>query len=747
MASTFPVNKRSDNRLSINDPNSEYNQYLTQQQPNTNPPQSLQSMTSSLTQRAGRPRSQAAFSSHGPSSSESSQHSSQSSSSSSSSTSSRTSTNEAFPALVRYTLTDNPVRAQPPRQPAYRSKLSKQYSPSDSEDSDDEPLALQSSHQHTYMSGPAVELNSAAESLRAISRLDMDQTAARSLTPVQSQESVDTTRAKTLSVKLTLAKRISRIFGGGSKNSKKSSHILTNEAIASTSDVEGSPYQNKLSSIEIINDVLKQELHPSNMSIHQQQSHPNPEYAYTSGGHGDYQTNLRLGGVPHQSLPHVPTLTTPQPFVQPQFHSSPLLMESLLPNARDREMRGPASRRGSSGPHASPMAGPHPTHPLGAPNPGTPGPLPTESHSRRLSSNQIQTAHNSYISEANGTYSSSHGNLLNAAAISSIKSQQQQQQQQLFRQLQNYQQVQQPSPQLTPQGPQSGSQGRHRPTSRRHSGSSYFNISPQQKPYSVVQSTAHVSPFPSPVIGATGSALGYTHELSVAMQHQQYQQQQVQLQIQQQQLHNLQQQQHVQQQSPNCQVSPLALLQSQSAQQHQQQQQSQQQQIEQLQQIRMQQQQLLFQQQQQLQLQLEQARAAVTASTTTTTISPLTPDIATGGVASPQKQQQQQHSMVNHGVPLHFALPAAPVLTTAMGLGVGMNMSPLSVMGMGVGPQQPTMMPQLVMTPPLTPQLIGYTTPMYSYQQIPTSAIPARHVPVHAATGGASARSSAVMGY
>ncbi|KAK3840231.1 MAG: hypothetical protein JOS17DRAFT_10970 [Linnemannia elongata] len=954
MASTFSVNKRTDNRLSINNLNSEYNYCLRQQQPNTNPPQSSESMTSSSAQRAGRP-SQAAFSSHGPSSSESSQHSSRSSSSSSSSTSSRSSTNDAPPALVRYTLTDNPVRAQLPRQPAHRSKLSKQYSPSDSEDSDDEPLALQSSRQSTYMSGPLVELNSATESLRAISRMDMDQTAARPPTPIHIQESVDTTRVKTLSSKLSLAKRISRLFGGGSKNSKISSRQLSREATPSTSVAEGAPYQNKLPSIEIINDVLKQELHPRNMSIHQHQSHPIPEYAYISGGESvqntqytrrtatresslntidvgnsrpysastgpsapstpttptsshhplqrqrspsganhtnhsnrssmsgvedldfdqlphrpygqdprytpsgspvlpataisfhsrdnsdntrsssprsttpmeehlrvrrntvndastmfpsaagttpprrsstplivsetlvsridrekstvcfqvpnakrdsysrdanldpvltslvqqhrkDYQTNLRLGGVPEvtpQSLPHAQAQTTAQPFVLPQLHSSPLLTESLLPNTRDREMRGPASRRDSTGPNASPMAGPHPTHPLGAPNRGTPGLLPTESHSRRLSSSQIQTALNPYISDAKGTYSGSHGNLLNAAAISSVKLQQQQQQQ-LFRQLQNYQQVQQPSPQLTPQGPQPGSQIRHRPSSKRHSGSSYFNISPQQKPYSVAHSTAHVSPFPSPVIGMAGSTMGYTHELSVAMQHQQYQQQQVQLQIQQQQLHNLQQQQ-VQQLSPNYQVSPLALLQNQNAQQQLQQQQNLQQ-LEQLQQIRMQQQQLLLQQQQQLQQQLEQAGAAVTASTTTAAISPLIPDIATVGITSPQ-QQQQQLSMVNHSVPLHFALPAAPVLTTAMGLGMGMNMSPLSVMGMGVGLQQPTMIPQLVMTPPLTPQLVGYTTPMHPYQQIPTSAIPTGHVPVHATTGRTSAGSPAVVGY
>ncbi|KAG0290515.1 hypothetical protein BGZ97_006155 [Linnemannia gamsii] len=784
----------------------------------------------------------------------------------------------------------------------------------------------------------------------------MDQTAFRSPTPVQQQqETSDTTRVKALSSKVSLAKRISRLFGGGSKNSKKSlSSSSSSEATASTSDIGAAPYQNKLPSIEIINDVSKQELHSPLILTHQQHPQPSPESTNASRGQGvqhprriatrenslnaidvgnhrrysnsagpstpttpttptsshplqrqrspsgaypintsnrssmsgvedhdldqqpyrpysqdqrhtpsgspvlpaaaitsshsrdasdntrggsphsttpmedhlrarrstvndassmlpstarttpprrgstplivsetlvsridrekstvcfqipttkrdsysrdanldpaltslvqqhrkDYQTNLRLGGVPETvplSSPHVPVPTAPQPFVLPQLQSSPLLMESVLPNTRDRDGRVPASRRDSSASHASPMAGPHPTHPMITPTLGAPGVHPIESHSRRLSSSQIQTAHNPYISEAKATYSGSHGNLLNAAAISSAKLQLQQHQQQQH--IQNYQQVQQPSPQLTPQGPQPGNQGRHRPTAKRQSGSgsSYFNISPQQKPHSFGQPAAsHVSPYSSPALGATGSAVGYTPEFSVAMQHQQYQQQQVQLQIQQQQLQNLQQQQQVIQQSPYYQVSPLALLQNQSALQQQQQQQSQQQQLEQLQQIRLQQQQLLLQQQQQLQQQLEQARAVVAASATTAAMTPLTPTLTTLDTVAAPQQQQQQPSMVSQGVPLHFALPAAPVLTTAMGLGMGMNITPLNVMGMGVGLQQPTMIPQLVMTPPLTPQLVGYSTPMYSYQQIPPSAIPAAAV----TTGGAGgARSSAVVGY
>ncbi|KAG0295576.1 hypothetical protein BGZ96_011429 [Linnemannia gamsii] len=786
----------------------------------------------------------------------------------------------------------------------------------------------------------------------------MDQAAIRSPTPVQPQETSDTARVKTLSSK---AKRISRLFGAGSKSSKKSSSSSSlSEATASTSDIGAAPYQNKLPSIEIINDVSKQELHTSNMLAHQQYSQPRSEYANASGGQGaqhpkriatrenslnaievgnhrrfssstgpsspltpttptsshplqrqrspsganpnnhsnrssmsgvedqefdqqpyrpysqdqrctpsgspvlpaaaitsshfrdasdntrsgspcsttpmedhlrarrstvndvssmppsaartspprrsstplivsetlvsridrdkstvcfqiptarrdsysrdanldpaltslvqqhrkDYQTNHRLGGVPEAiplSSPHVPVQMTHQSFMLAQHQSSPFLMESSLPNTRDRDGRVPASRRDSSGSHASPMAGPHPTHPMITPTPGTPGVHPTESHSRRLSSSQIQTAHNPYISETKATYSGSHGNLLNAAAISSAKLQLQQQHQQQQHQ-QNHQQFQQPSPQLTPQGPQPGNQGRHR-TTKRQSGSSYFNISPQQKPHSFGQpTTSHISPFSSPALGTTGSALGYTHEFSVAMQHQQYQQQQVQLQIQQQQLQNLQQQQHIIQQSPYYQVSPLALLQNQSAQHQQQQQQSQQQQLEQLQQIRLQQQQLLLQQQQQLQQQLEQARAAVTASATTEAMTSLASNPTTLDAVVSHQQQQQQPSMVSQGTPLHFAMPAAPVLTTAMGLGMGMNMNPLNVMGMGMGLQQSTMIPQLVMTPPLTPQLVGYTSPLYSYQQIAHSPIPTAavtgHMPVHAATGGAGdARSSALMGY
>lgn len=120
------------------------------------------------------------------------------------------------------------------------------------------------------------------------------------------------------------------------------------------------------------------------------------------------------------------------------------------------------------------------------------------------------------------------------------------------------------------------------------------------------------------------------------------------------------------------------------------------------------------------------------------------PMAATSFVQQPQPLQQP--TMVNN-VPLHFALPAAPVLTTAMGVGMGMNMNPSSMgmnmmsLGMGVSPMgalgqvgTTAVVPQLVMAPQLTPQLMGYSAaPLYTYQQ--TGGIGAV-APIATVTGG-----------
>ncbi|KAF9940104.1 hypothetical protein BGZ67_008283 [Mortierella alpina] len=139
----------------------------------TTRPMSLLPATRPLNGQVGaklRPRSLVVYSTQLPAvSDDSSQSSSSSNASDSSSTaSSRSSAHEPL-ALKRYTLSDNPVRMPPPSQPAHRSKLSKQYTPSESEVSDDDRSGqAQSQLRRPRATGRPKDLNSsvAAERLR-----------------------------------------------------------------------------------------------------------------------------------------------------------------------------------------------------------------------------------------------------------------------------------------------------------------------------------------------------------------------------------------------------------------------------------------------------------------------------------------------------------------------------------------------------------------------------------------------------
>ncbi|KAI8600163.1 hypothetical protein EDD21DRAFT_377879 [Dissophora ornata] len=877
MSSRSPATSRVDSRLSIANPESDYSNYLKQQQQQLHRPTTPQEMirpSSPSLQAEVRRHSHANYSTQLPpsSSDETSQISSRSSSSGSS-TNSTSSSHEPTPETARYTLPDNLVRLPPPRQPAHRSKLSKQYTPSDTEDSDDEPLgsSAQAQRRSRYMSGQPTELNStrATESLRAISKRDMSQTATISSV---AGSSTDTASLNSATKKLSFAKRVSRLFSGGSKSSKKSTSLDSSSATTpATSDASGP-------SIEIISDPGRQELQPPSGPSHQrspsspdarkyvsynysgdtlaagvsgyqkrnsliveshnrktrdsgfedmegqghrryssatqlsiptsvarqrssssaargdtlyidQQHHnqflhpaaaqhrtqsspsllaPRPNTAveeqlrprritladvsvrdpppHTSTyparrsstpvitetlvsridrekstvcfqapaprrdsysrdpnldpalsnlvqqHRRDYQVNTRLGGS---------GAVAQQPLNNMTIHSSPLLIDTQLANARDRDIRASTPRRDSSSSQTSNSPHFYPVN-TGLATPGTPGLHPMEVNTRRYSGSYNQQQPHPYPSGHKPTFSGSHGNLPYVAATSASARQTQQQQ---------------PSPLLTPHGIPHNNQGRHRTSPKRQSSASYFAPSQQQQ-QAYAQSVVNISPFPSPVLGATATSMGYGHELSVAMQHQQHQQQQIQLQIQQQQLQHLQQQQQQQQLEQYYQVvSPLALLQTQ--------QQQQQQQLEQLQQIRVHQQNVLLQQQ--LQHQLEQTRAAVVASTAAT--------------AKDAVPQQQQSAIINT-LPMHFSLPAAPVLTTAMGMGMGMGMNPASVnmnmMGMGISPQ--AMVPQLMMTPQLAqqlaPQLMYSTAPIYAYQQQQAASVAAAMTPVVPAAGG-----------
>ncbi|KAF9112487.1 hypothetical protein BGX27_003278 [Mortierella sp. AM989] len=132
-------------------------------------------------------------------------------------------------------LSDNPVRFQNWRQPAHRSKLSMQYTPSE-EDSDEESgKKSEAKRRSKYMSGTALELNSNGESLRALSQLSISDTLPRSAIPSIS-ESTDSDSVKSDKKKLSLGKRISRFFGGGSsKSSDATSSSISSRSSSSSS--------------------------------------------------------------------------------------------------------------------------------------------------------------------------------------------------------------------------------------------------------------------------------------------------------------------------------------------------------------------------------------------------------------------------------------------------------------------------------------------------------------------------------
>ncbi|KAF9999084.1 hypothetical protein BGZ79_007284 [Entomortierella chlamydospora] len=126
-------------------------------------------------------------------------------------------------------LSDNPVRFQNWSQPAHKSKLSKQYTPSD-EDSDDESGAnAEARRRAKYMSGTALELNSnGSGSLRALSRL--------SISEAESEvESIKSSKKK-----MSFGKRISKFFGGGNSKSSDAATPSASSRSSSSSSLHGS---------------------------------------------------------------------------------------------------------------------------------------------------------------------------------------------------------------------------------------------------------------------------------------------------------------------------------------------------------------------------------------------------------------------------------------------------------------------------------------------------------------------------
>ncbi|KAG0022610.1 hypothetical protein BGZ81_008461 [Podila clonocystis] len=136
------------------------------------------------------------------------------------------------------------ARFQNWRQPAHRSKLSKQYTPSETEDSDEESEIKRRSR---FLSGAALELNSdAAENLRAMSRLSVS--SSRPATPSESADSESVKSTK----KISFGKRISKLFGGNKKSlPTPSSSSSSSSSSTSTSPTSSNIKQARSSTISL----------------------------------------------------------------------------------------------------------------------------------------------------------------------------------------------------------------------------------------------------------------------------------------------------------------------------------------------------------------------------------------------------------------------------------------------------------------------------------------------------------------
>ncbi|KAF9378671.1 hypothetical protein CPB97_009425 [Podila verticillata] len=122
------------------------------------------------------------------------------------------------------------ARFQNWRQPAHRSKLSKQYTPSETEDSDEESADIK--RRSRFLSGAAIELNSdSAENLRAMSQLSVS-SSSRPATP---SESADSESVKSATKKISFGKRISKLFGAGNKKALSTPSLSTSSSSSSTS--------------------------------------------------------------------------------------------------------------------------------------------------------------------------------------------------------------------------------------------------------------------------------------------------------------------------------------------------------------------------------------------------------------------------------------------------------------------------------------------------------------------------------
>ncbi|KAG0050024.1 hypothetical protein BGZ83_005187 [Gryganskiella cystojenkinii] len=209
---------------------------------------------------------------------------------------------------------ENPVRFQNWRQPAHRSKLSNQYTPSE-EDSDEETSAANAEvrRRSKFMSGTPLELNNSSvngEKPRASSRLMM--IPPRSATPSVSDKT-DAVSVKSATKKLTLGKRISRFFGGGKSkelaSSDSSSQASSDNGRSTDQNAAGTRTSRASSAASLtlppVQELTTPErLHGSSTlyNLHQRSHSSQDQIGQIAGVHHQQQFATQYGAVPALKL-------------------------------------------------------------------------------------------------------------------------------------------------------------------------------------------------------------------------------------------------------------------------------------------------------------------------------------------------------------------------------------------------------------------------------------------------------------
>ncbi|KAG0203822.1 hypothetical protein BGX33_008893 [Mortierella sp. NVP41] len=234
-------------------------------------------------------------------------------------------------------MIDMQPRHQNRRPPTHRSKLSKQYMPSEDSDEDSQGDKASARRRSKYMSGAALELNISPRPEGTRARTHSN--ASSQTIPSDSTDSASLKSTKSATKKLSFGKRISTFFRGSANKSPNHAPVSSlTQSLSNAAAENTSTSRSTTPSLPPIDELTPPDRAHS-VYIHQR-SHSTPDHV-GSTGYGHFCPSTHSGGVQN------PIMT---------------IEESRFHTARDsgfEEANGRGHRRHSSSTAAARMAGSH----------------------------------------------------------------------------------------------------------------------------------------------------------------------------------------------------------------------------------------------------------------------------------------------------------------------------------------------------------------------------------------------------